>query len=628
MSDNDLDWTEDGAPRSRRYDDVYFSRQDGLAESRAVFLQGCGLPEGWRGRSRFTVAELGFGTGLNILALLQLWAASRPAGGRLSLMSVEAHPLAAADAARALAAWPELAELAGPLLERWPRAPGVTRVDWPALGATLDVIVNEAEPALTGWDGAAEAWFLDGFSPARNPEIWRPEVLSRVAARSAAGARLATFTVAGAVRRELEAQGFLVERRPGYGAKRQRLEGRLERPPARLRTWTGRPAASAGSVAVIGAGVAGAAAARALLREGRAVTVVAPAAPGASGNPAALVTPRLERGVTPSSRLSAQAFRRAAAIYAAEAPEAVLRRGVRRLGEPQVLAAIGASPLYAAGELALEPPPLGGLLVREALVIEPRLLLAAWLAGADRVTAEVVRLERRDGTWRLLDGAGVIVVEAEAVVLAGGYGSRRLRRDLPLGAVRGQLSWAPGLDGPAATWGGYCAPTRDGLMFGATHDRGDEEVDVRPADHARNLAALAEALPALAGAVDPSGLAGRAGLRATLPDHLPMAGPAVDSERFRSANSGLRPGDAESDPCHATGLWVLAGLGARGFTTAPLLGEHIAAQILGSPSPLPLDLATVVHPARFIARALIRAPRSRSRPGALSSATKQPQATP
>ncbi|MBS0332267.1 MAG: tRNA (5-methylaminomethyl-2-thiouridine)(34)-methyltransferase MnmD, partial [Proteobacteria bacterium] len=196
--DSPLDWTADGQPRSRLYDDVYFSAEDGLAEARAVFLAGCGLPDAWAGRGRFTVAELGFGTGLNIAALIDLWRRHRPPGGRLHIFSVEAHPIAVDEAARALAHWPELADVAGALIARWPgRARGMHRLELPDLGVTVDVAVAEVAEALAGWSGMADAWFLDGFAPARNPAMWRDEVLGLVAARSAPGAAAATFTVAG-----------------------------------------------------------------------------------------------------------------------------------------------------------------------------------------------------------------------------------------------------------------------------------------------------------------------------------------------------------------------------------------------------------------------------------------------
>src|SRR6185312_4382576 len=330
----ELDWTAHGAPRSIRFDDIYFSREGGLAEARAVFLDGCGLPELWEkgaltGRRRFTVAETGFGTGLNILALLDLWRRSRPPGGRLLIFSVEAYPLTREEAARALSAWPELVELAALLTSRWPRrAPGFHRIDLPELDASLDLAVGEAQWGIEAWSGAADAWFLDGFAPARNPQMWRDEVLQAIAARSAPGARLATFTVAGSVRRGLQAAGFDVDKRPGHGAKRERLEARLggeaatEPEPPR--------------VAIIGAGIAGAALARAFRAQGiRPLVIDAGDDSAASGNPAALVTPALDAGGGPRAQFYAQAFARAADLYEALGEAAVIGRRVEQLARAE-----------------------------------------------------------------------------------------------------------------------------------------------------------------------------------------------------------------------------------------------------------------------------------------------------
>jgi tRNA 5-methylaminomethyl-2-thiouridine biosynthesis bifunctional protein len=356
---SDVIWTAEGAPRSSRFDDVYFA-EDGLAESRAVFLTGCGLPEAWRGRRRFTVAELGFGTGLNILALLDLWRQSRPPGGALHLFSVEAFPLRPEEAARALACFPQLADLAAPLLHRWPTLRrGWLRVDWPDLGAVLDLAVGEAAEGLRGWTGSADAWFLDGFAPSRNPEMWRPEVLDLVAARSAPGARLATFTVAGEVRRGLEARGFAVSREPGHGRKRQRLEAR--------RHGEAPPQAPAPSIAIVGAGIAGAGLARAFRALGAEPLVFDPTpAGGASGGPAALAAPRLDVGDTPAARLFAQAHGRAASLYRDEVPQAVLSRGALHLsGDPRDedrFARLAALPIYPEG--AFEPLPAGAATAR------------------------------------------------------------------------------------------------------------------------------------------------------------------------------------------------------------------------------------------------------------------------
>ena len=567
----ELDWTADGAPRSTRFDDIYFSRDDGLSETRAVFLDGCGLPDAWIGRRRFTVAETGFGAGLNILALLDLWRRTRPPGGRLSIFSVEAYPLTREEAARALAPWPELADLASLLIRRWPRrAPGFHRLDLAELDATLDLAVGEAQWGVETWSGEADAWFLDGFAPARNPEMWRPGVLQAIVARSAPRARLATFTVAGGVRRGLQAAGFQVEKRPGHGAKRERLEASLggeataePEPPA---------------VAIIGAGIAGAALARAFRAQGvRPVVVDAGDDSAASDNPAALVTPALDAGGGPRALLYAQAFARAVDLYQALGDAAVIGRGVeqriRAERDPARFEAVLESGLFAEGALT---PTAAGLLIEEGLVIRPGAVARAWLDGCERVTARVQRLERAEGRWRL-HGADGVIAEADVVVVAAGMGSGALiGGEAAFTPVRGQASWALGLDlDQAVAWGGYACPMDmdgvRGVLFGATHDRGRTDVEVSPEDHARNLRTLAEGLPDLAAEAEDRPLHGRAAVRATTFDRMPVAG-ALDEP----------------------GLFVLGGLGSRGFCTAPLLAEHIAAEALGAPSPLPNSLKHLI----------------------------------
>jgi tRNA 5-methylaminomethyl-2-thiouridine biosynthesis bifunctional protein len=592
----DVSWTEDGRPRSERFDDIYFA-PDGLDEARTVFLKGCGLPQAWAGRRRFTVAELGFGSGLNILALLQLWRDTRPTAGRLHIFSIEAYPLSPDGARRALSIFPELAELAAPLLARWPgRARGFQRVDWPEISATLDVATAEAADGLRSWTGEADAWFLDGFAPSRNPDMWRPEVLEAVRARSAAGARAATFSVAGAVRRGLEQQGFTLTRAPGHGRKKERLEARLAGAAAEPH--------APGRIVVIGGGIAGASLARAFALAGASCVVLDPEpGAGASGNPAALVSPRLDVGGGPVARLYAQAFERAVAVYPVEVPDAVVARGAVRLpAGPKDQArfdALASLDLHPEGALQrlddaaaterLGAPAPQALWIAEALTVTPARVLGAWLGRADQQRHEVGGLEHGDGTWRILDGRGELLAEAHAVVLAAGYETAAWLPDGLLEAVRGQASWTADADPPgaAASWGGYLVPLTagGGVLFGATHARGSTDRSRRPEDDARNLTALAERLPELAAALRDKPLQSRAAVRAATPDRLPLAGAAPGAE----------------------GLFVLGGLGGRGFTTAPLLAEHVAALVLQAPSPLPRELAELVDPARFAVRARRRA---------------------
>lgn len=583
-----LTWTDEGEPRSGRFGDVYFSRDDGLAETRAVFLDGCGLPDAWAGRAAFRVAELGFGTGLNIAALLDLWRRSGPAGGRLHVFSVEGFPLTAEEAARALANWPELSDAAQALIGAWPAAtPGFHRIDLPDFNAVLDLAIGDAAWALAQWSGAADAWFLDGFSPALNPGMWSPEVMGLIAARSAPGARLATFTVAGAVRRGLAEQGFVVDKRPGHGRKRERLEARL---PTLVEAET-RP-----RVAVIGAGIAGASVVRALRAEGVQAMVFEADRPGAGGSgfPAGLVTPRLDAGDGGIAALHAQAMERARALYS-QTPGAIVGDGVLQL--PQTprdrgrFEKIANQPIWPAGAMTIpdaetvdaragEAVGAGGLMMADACTVRPAAILSDWLADADIRAARVARVARGEEGWRLLDDAGAVLAQVDVLVVAAGWGAADLlvgHDAAPrLSPVRGQADWIEEATSvQAMAWGGYVAPTGEGFLYGATHDRGEVDVAPRSADSARNLETLRARLPGLADRAASAGVArSRAAVRATTQDRLPLAG-ALDE-----------------------GLYILGGLGSRGFCVAPLLGEHLAASILNRPSPLPRDLAERVSPRR------------------------------
>lgn len=207
----ELAWREGDIPVSTRFDDPYFSLDNGLAETAYVFLDGNGLPD--RFTDGFRIAELGFGTGLNLLAALRLWRNSGQAG-TLHFTTFEAFPMTAPDMIRAQAAFPEIAGIAAELAPHWP----ATRLSLP--GLEFRMIQGDARDTLPHWDERADAWFLDGFSPAKNPELWEPALMRQVAAHTAPGGSAATYTAAGFVRRGLQDAGFEVARRPGFGRKR------------------------------------------------------------------------------------------------------------------------------------------------------------------------------------------------------------------------------------------------------------------------------------------------------------------------------------------------------------------------------------------------------------------------
>ncbi len=645
----ELDWSDRSAPRAAAFGDVYFSPEDGLAEAETVFVGGCDLPGAWRGKDRFAICELGFGTGLNVLAAWRAWKKTRSTHAILHVSSIEAFPLAKADAARALSKFPEIVDLAAALIECWPvRAYAPQRLWFPNDGFALTLFTGEAEAILAGLSARFNAWFLDGFAPARNPAMWSEAVFAQIARLSAPDAPLATFTVAGHVRRGLETAGFEVEKKPGFGLKRERLEARFPPPftgEVRAKRGEGvskqvsaqhplshRATRAASSpvngganiypyaachpkrVAIIGGGIAGAACAHALAR--RSIeTVVLDAAPslgaGASGNPAGLVMPRLDRGGALREFFLA-AYLDAIATYEALGESVFTRCGVEERARDALVELLADPPLPADWFSAL---PNGAALHARAGLVRPQAAIVAFLRGAElMLEAPVDMLERAGEGWVLRAPDGRAMLKADAIVLACGASltSFEPARFLPIELSRGQIEWGRGqAPARAITQGSYVAPFDGGVLFGATFDRVGIAGEA-PAVHdsrARNLAALAQLAPELAASIDPTKLSSRAALRATMPDFAPVAGLLPDVEAWLSQYAGLAHGRspaASAPPPAYAGVYVIGALGARGLTLAPLLGERIASEMCGEPPALSQAALDAIHPARFLRRALKR----------------------
>ena len=634
LLDPNLFWRNDVVPVSERFDDPYYSVENGLAETRHVFLAGNGLPDRWRGRTRFTVGELGFGTGLNFLATWKSW---RETGqpGRLSFVSVEGYPLDADAVWRATAAFPEITELAKALINQLPsRRPGHHLLRFDKGRITLLLVYGEVAEALDEMALLADAWYLDGFAPTRNPEMWASGVLSRVAARSAPNATVATFTAAGAVRRGLVDAGFNMKKRPGFGLKRECLAGQLTERSALKGQSASQgveaPLSSAqdGPVAVIGAGIAGMSAAKALGHGGVEVTVYdrhGLAGRGASGTPAGLLQPRPLNDGSPLAVFFHAAFEFAARSYDA-LDEAWISRGILVLGRDaadgrRYQALPGAESVDASGCQVVSgiPADAGGTWFAAGGALDAQKVCGA--LGGDvktRFGNGITHLERHNDGWRLqFDDASV--QDAAAVILANSIDAMALSgfSAMALGANRGQISYVtatPISDRVRApiTFGSYLMPAADGThVLGATFDRevnwnGDSWAVVREDDHRQNLEFIAQRLPRLAAALgDVTG--GWTGLRATTPDRAPLVGPVPDGEAFASAVSAMRGGGETGDlgcAIDQPGLFVLSGLGSRGFLTAPLAGEILASQILGLPLPVPVGVPPLLQPSRFLIRNL------------------------
>ena len=646
-----IDW-QDGQPVSRRFGDVYFSRDSGLDETRHVFLEGNALRERWAAlppKGHFTIGETGFGTGLNFAAAWALWEERTPPDARLRYVSVERYPLAPPDIARTLAMWPELARYREALLAQWTEvAPGWHRFVFGGGRLVLTLLAGDVRTALPRLDARVDAWFLDGFAPARNPGMWHPEVLAQVARLSATGATCATYTVAGEVRRGLEAAGFAVEKTPGFGRKREMLRGLLRTPPrsAWRPPWFTRPAQRAEKrrAIVIGAGLAGTSTAASLAARGWSVLLLdrhETIAAEASGNPQGALYARLSPHATALTELAttgleytARSLSRLGLERGADYdPCGVLqleyddaeRARQSRLGAqgwpPGFLARLDRSEASARAGVAV---PSGGLFfARTGWTRLPALCrgLATHPAVEVALGRAALTLRQLSGSWEVRTGAGPIAAAPVVVIAAsGGSAAFGATAHLPLRLIRGQLTLVP--ESPASRalrtvlcGEGYIAPAVGGIhSLGATHKFHDTSTGLTVTEHAENLAKLAALAPSLYAALgaerlDPARLGGRAALRCSSPDYLPIIGPVADAVRFpavyaRLAHDATLELDAPSPWLH--GLYVNTAHGSRGLVTGPLSGELLAAYVDDEPAPLPGSVLDAVHPSRFLLRKLIR----------------------
>jgi tRNA 5-methylaminomethyl-2-thiouridine biosynthesis bifunctional protein len=607
-----LTWGEDGGLRAEGFGDVYFSEAGGLAESEAVFLAGTGLPEAWKNRGRFALCELGFGTGVNVLAVWRAWKKTRLPHAQLHISTIEAFPLAKADAVRALGKFPEIAGLSSQLLEHWPvRAYGPQRLWFPEDGLSLTVHVGEAETVLAGMSGAFDAWFLDGFAPARNPAMWTPAVFAQMARLSAPGARAATFSVAGEVRRGLEAAGFATAKRPGFGRKRERLEATLGAVVAGGRRIYPYAACNPKRVAILGAGIAGASVAQALTRRGiEAIALEAgrELGAGASGNPAGLVTPRLDRGGALSEVFLAAYLHAVASYEALGVFEACGVEQRARAENEAALADILADPPLP--QDWLQAAANGAAFHARAGLVRPVAAITRMLDGATLLLESPVQsLEREGEAWILRAPDGRALLKADAVVLACGPAIAQFEPAsfLPLALSLGQIEWGKGTAPPhAITQGNYVAPFEGGVLFGATFDKPDSAPGHA---RARNLSMLKQIAPGVAASIDEASLVSRASHRATLPDRAPALGLLPDAPAWRARYADLAHGRSvasEAPPPAHERVYMIGGLGARGLTLAPLLGEVLAGEMCGEPDMLSERARDAIHPVRFLHRALKR----------------------
>ncbi|CNH35745.1 bifunctional tRNA (5-methylaminomethyl-2-thiouridine)(34)-methyltransferase MnmD/FAD-dependent 5-carboxymethylaminomethyl-2-thiouridine(34) oxidoreductase MnmC [Yersinia alsatica] len=658
-----LSWNEQGTPVSEQFDDIYFSNEDGLEETHYVFLKGNGFPERFvqHPRENCIFAETGFGTGLNFLTLWRDFAHFRqqnPAAKlqRLHYISFEKYPLQVADLAAAHDRWPELAAFAEQLRAQWPLPlAGCHRILLAEGAITLDLWFGDVNTLLPQLDASlnhqVDAWFLDGFAPAKNPDMWNDTLFNAMARMARTGGTFATFTAAGFVRRGLQQAGFEVAKVKGFGQKREMLTGIL---PQSLATqsapWYHRPAAAhCNDIAIIGGGIVSALTALALLRRGAKVTLYCAdtqPAQGASGNRQGALYPLLN-----GKKDALETFFTSAFTFARRQYDQLIEQGIhfdhQWCGVSQ-LAFDDKSRGKIDKMLQIDwPPQLAEAMSREQLSSLAGLDCAhdgihypagGWLCPSDLTTAlialaqqngmtchyqhELRQLEHIDGRWQLVFQQPLSAQQHATVVLATGHRLPEWEqtRHLPLSAVRGQVSHIPTTPElsqlrQVLCYDGYLTPvnpTNQHHCIGASYQRGDIATDFRAEEQQENRDRLLRCLPEVSWPqqVDISDNQARCGVRCAIRDHLPMVGAvpnyAATLEQYQDLPRKIQQGEEIALAPVWPELFMAGALGSRGLCSAPLVAEILAAQMFSEPLPLDATTLAALNPNRFWVRKLLK----------------------
>lgn len=649
----------EGVPYAPLFGDVYFSKEHGFLESMAVFIEGNDLvtrfqtmPKGEH--ALFVIGELGFGTGLNVLLAWQLFLAHAPADAKLVILTTEKHPLRLADLKTCLDLWPQLRREAALLLDAYPvLTPGTHVLHFEDGRVNVHLMLGDAEAMLESrlcsGDPTLEnslqttridAWFLDGFAPSKNQALWSPTLFEILALLSYEKTTLATFSVAGEVRRGLEKVGFIVEKKTGFGGKRHRLQGYLKSTHmvSQVKAFTPWVVAKKHKLEerraiVVGAGLAGCYTAHALASYGFKVTVLdsqAEWALGASGNPQMVLFPNLSGHNSPLTSWMLHAF-----LFAARQYKTWLKHGVIR-GELEGILQLNVHKKSGAhhdalrewltyypelGELvnAKQTSALAGISVNAEALFVP---FAGWLdsqvlcdflmtsPGIDwHPNTSVNDLIYENNRWH------VSGYQAQTLILANGMGAASYEQTRALSSV---LSLVPGqMSAVTATQSsrhlkrplcgvGHVIPFKNDIhWFGASYSMEQPDDLLEAANNADNLQRLHN-FPVDVAWSDHV-LKHWTGIRVRTRDHLPIVGPVPNEvsfyERFKDlAKDGRRfvpePG------VYQPGLYVCSGFGSRGLTSIPLAAEYLVSIISGIPSPLSRKEQESISPTRFLIKTI------------------------
>lgn len=656
----------DGSPYSSQFDDIYFDTNQGTSQSECVFIDGNNI----RARlakcpENFVIAETGFGTGLNFLLTLQIFQQLKqrqvqqpleaPKDSKLRFISVEKYPLSKAQLSQSLSILPQLEQFSQQLLMQYPETPkGNISLRFLDGDVTLDLIFDDATLGLTTLaaekhrrDSAiVDAWFLDGFSPAKNPQMWQAELFQQITRLSKEQATLATFTVSGKVKRQLIDAGFRVEKRPAIGKKSEMLRAVFQQNPQSGKGYQQRPIiAKPQHVSIIGGGIASACAAYALTKAGVKVTVYCQdfsVAQGASSNNIGALYPLIHQQADDISLFYQHAFEQAVQYYQdiseqdyhfdhdwcglleiSYKPALALRQ--QHIADSNIWPKklIHSVDKHQASKLAGIKLSHGGLFFPKAGWIAPAQLVKQIFNAAQATNR--LRIEtgckintisqQASGKWLLHSDSETF--SASVIIYCGGAQGIPLNmiEQLPLTSVRGQVSNMASNEkieklSTVICHKGYLTPANNKLhSIGATFQKNSFDIEPKAEEDQFNLKMLEQCLPGLTNWQASDIVSSKARLRCMTPDHMPIVGamPDIDAHKTQYAHLSKDKHWRYHQPAPVIdNLYLLTGLGARGLCTAPLLADILTADICGTPYPLNNEQLFNLAPNRFVIRDIIR----------------------
>lgn len=610
----DLDWQiVDGIdiPISKQFGDVYFSKDNGLLETRHVFLNGNDLSDrlsNLKAFEYFSVGETGFGTGLNILALWQLWQQVRPTNhSHLHAISVEKFPLSKSDLIRALNVWPELKPLADQLITQYPFAiAGCHRLNFPEERFSLDLWLGDAHDVFPTMIKTQQvnAWFLDGFAPSCNPDMWEENVLNHIIRLSGVGTTFASFSVAGVLKRGLKQHGITISRPRGFGHKREMLKAIWNAPippeneqnledTQKKTSLIPQAQFKQREIAIIGAGIAGLSCAWAFAQRGHKVVIYEKTAPlsGGSGNPLALLNPKLCPIEQSAEHLMTLAWQYALTHYikfTAFRPLQINQIGLKNSDDLIELSTQYPSQVlkYQTAEQSHLATQFSSLKLLKAGAVYPHQLRDEILQHPNITLeqAEIYQIKQKNQVQVFKNNHEQADIFDHVIVCAARESAQFFENFPSLKPIRGQVSWVQNTQHPlsidqAYSYGGYCMQLdQDHIILGASFYPNREDHGVLPEDHVHNYELIHSVFPEYAESLDTTlNWQGRASVRAQSQDYFPLLGSLKDDEE----------------------IYTFAGLGSKGFLFSPLCSEVLVASILGEACPIPSSLFQKLNVRRF-----------------------------